>query len=65
MVLANMTFEIWRKARSKVREGRGGGEGGRAGVLGSWKKGGGIEHGGEGVEAEREKRRKLSSASPY
>lgn len=23
MVLANMTFEIWRKARSKVREGGG------------------------------------------
>lgn len=23
MVLANMTFEIWRKARSKVREGEG------------------------------------------
>lgn len=64
MVLANMTFEIWRKARSKVREGEGRGGGG---VLGSWKKGGGIEHGGEGVETEREKRmwRKLSSASSH
>lgn len=62
MVLANMTFEIWRKARSKVRGGEGGGS-----VLGSWKKGGGIEHGGEGVETEREKRmwRKLSSASSH
>lgn len=48
MVLANMTFEIWRKARSKVRGGR----------CTRWKKRGGIEHGGEGVEEEREKRKK-------
>lgn len=49
MVLANMTFEIWRKARSKVREG---------GRCTRWKKRGGIEHGEEGVEEEREKRKK-------
>lgn len=57
---------IWRlkygaKRVRRWERGRGGGDG----VLGSWKKGGGIEHGGEGVEAEREKRRKLSSASPH
>lgn len=50
MVLANMTFEIWRKARSKVREG---------GRCTRWKKRGGIEHGGEGVEEEREKKGKV------
>lgn len=48
MVLANMTFEIWRKARSKVREG---------GRCTRWKKRGGIEHGVEKVlKRETEKR---------
>ena len=50
MVVANMTFEIWRNARSKVREERC-----------SAKKRGRIEHGGELLKPKPAKRRKKGS----
>lgn len=56
MVLANMTFEIWRKARSKVREG---------GRCTRWKKRGGIEHGGEGVEERNGKKARYCSLREF
>lgn len=56
MVLANMTFEIWRKARSKVREGR---------RCTRWKKRGGIEHGGEGVEERNGKKARYCSLREF